>query len=404
MIIFFNILYLYLGFILSKKILNKYSNLLNHVSIFSVVWVFIILGSQLTKYVELEFYTLSVVYLSWYCFLFGSYIFSKNNLIKEHRYNSKESHILKRLCYTLAFFSFVINLDIIKDVFFNFSSFGAWAQMRNNNGFSEYRDHNILYTLLGTTSNIYIPIAIYLYVEKKIKLWLFILIYIVAILIALATFTRAPFLYLIIISSVCYSFITNKVPYRLILSSAVLMLFLFLVTSYFLNEKSNNSHSSLSMVGLYLFGGISAYQNLLNGKYLSVGVFDSEYYSFDFVNYILKTFKIIDTYPNLVRQYDLSIMTNVYTYLDCFTIDFGFIGAFVGSFVIGYVSKIIYLNYIKSGSFLYLIMYSTFCYFAAFIFMNNEYIRFSVVLFVVKIFFLIYFLKFFTKEFKRVPI
>jgi oligosaccharide repeat unit polymerase len=404
MIIFFNIFYLCIGFLLSRKILKKYSNLLNHVSIFSVVWVFVILGCQLTKFVELEFYTLSVVYLSWYCFLFGSYIFLKNNLKKERRYSVKEVRILKRLCYILAFFSGVINLDILKDVFFNFSSFSAWAQMRNDQVFFEYRDNNILYTLFGNTSNIYIPLAIYLYVEKKIKLSMLILIYLIAILIALATFNRAPFLFLIIISLVSYSFIANKVPYKLIFSSATIMIFLFVVTSYFLNENSNNSYSSSSITFIYVFGGISAYQNLLNGKYLNVGVFDSEYYSFDFVNYILKTFKIIDTYPDLIREYDLNIMTNVYTYLDCFTLDFGIVGAFVGSFVIGYISKIIYLKYIKSGSLLYLIMYSTFCYFAAFIFMNNEYIRFGVVLFVLKIFLFIYLLKFITKEFKTVPI
>ena len=231
-----------------------------------------------------------------------------------------------------------------------------------------------------------------------------ILIYLIAILIALATFNRAPFLFLIIISLVCYSFIANKVPYKLIFSSGIVMIFLFVVTSYFLNENSNYSISSSSIAFIYVFGGLSAYQNLLNGKYLNVGIFDSEYYSFDFVNYILKTFKIIDTYPDLIREYDLNIITNVYTYLDCFTLDFGVIGAFVGSFVIGYISKIIYLKYIKSGSLLYLIMYSTFCYFAAFIFMNNEYIRFGVVLFVFKIFFFIYLLKFITKEFKTVPI
>ena len=359
-----------------------------------------ILGSQLTNFVKLEFYTLSIVYLSWYCFLFGSFIFSNNNVKKEKKYNVKEGRVLRNLCFILVILSFVVNLDLLKDVFFNFISFGVWAQMRNDEVFFEYRDNNFLYTLFGNTSNIYIPIAIYLFVKKKIKLWIFILIYIVAILIALATFNRAPFLFLMIISLVCYSFISNKIPYKLIFTSTILLLFLFVLTSYFLNENSNNSESSSSMVFIYLFGGISAYQNLLNGKYFFGGSFDSEYYSFDFVNYILKTFRVIDTYPNLVREYDLSIMTNVYTYLDCFTLDFGIIGAFVGSFVIGNISKIIYLKYIRSGSLLYLIMYSTFCYFAAFIFMNNEYIRFGVLLFIVKIIFLIYFLKISTKEVK----
>lgn len=403
MIVLLNISYILTGLFLCKIVLNKYSNLLNHVSIFSIIWVSLILGAQLTKFADLEYFTLTVVYISWYFFLFGSFIFINKNRQKANTKeisNIKINRNLKYLCFTLTVFSCLMNYEILKNVFFDFSSFSDWAQMRNDDAFSEFRDNNILYTLFGNTSNIYIPISIFLLIKKKISKFAFALIYFVAILLALATFNRAPLLFLLIISLVSYSFISNKVPYKLIFSSSIIMLLLFVLTSYFLNVNSNNSESSTNMVFIYLFGGITAFQNLLNGGY-NVTSFDSNYYSFDFINYILKTLRIINSYPNLVREYDNSIMTNVYTYLDCFTLDFGILGAFGGSFLIGLISKIYYKKYFNSRSIFYLIIYSTFCYYAAFIFMNNEYIRFGVVLFIVKVYFLIFLFKLINYESKN---
>lgn len=404
MIVLLNISYILTGLFLCKIVLNKYSNLLNHVSIFSIIWVSLILGAQLTKFADLEYFTLTVVYISWYFFLFGSFIFINKNRQKANTkeiLNIKINRNLKYLCFTLTVFSCLMNYEILKNVFFDFSSFSDWAQMRNDDAFSEFRDNNILYTLFGNTSNIYIPISIFLLIKKKISKFAFALIYFVAILLALATFNRAPLLFLLIISLVSYSFISNKVPYKLIFSSSIIMLLLFVLTSYFLNVNSNNSESSTNMVFIYLFGGITAYQNLLNGGYNVTSSFDSNYYSFDFINYILKTLRIINSYPNLVREYDNSIMTNVYTYLDCFTLDFGILGAFGGSFLIGLISKIYYKKYFNSRSIFYLIIYSTFCYYAAFIFMNNEYIRFGVVLFIVKVYFLIFLFKLINYESKN---
>ena len=212
------------------------------------------------------------------------------------------------------------------------------------------------------------------------------IIYLISILIAVAAFTRAPMLYLIIISVVFYSYQAKRIPYKIILISFSVLVLLFAVSSYFIGEVSQGAVDTNSAIELYVYGGITAYQNLLNGKYFTYDVFDSSFYSFDFINYVLKTFRIIKSYPDLVREYDQDLPTNVYTYLDCFTLDFGVIGAFVGSYILGYISKIIYLKYYRNKSIFDLILYSTICYFASFIFMNNEYIRFTFVLLIVKIF------------------
>jgi oligosaccharide repeat unit polymerase len=384
--IIINILFLFFGINLFLLINKRYSSLINHVSIFTSVWLFIILGSQLSGYAEFQLNTLVVVYLSWYFYLLGSYLSESEINIDSIVVKIINIEKIKIACYVLVILSFLANLTILKDVFFNFSSFEVWAKMRNDQAFSDYRDGNYFYTVFGNTSNIYLPLAIYLFIEKKINSLVLIVVYLVSILIAVAAFTRAPMLYLIIISIVFFSYQAKRIPYKLILTSFTVLVFLFAVSSYFIGEVSQGAIDTNSAINLYLYGGITAYQNLLNGRYFTYDVFDSSFYSFDFINYILKTFRIIKSYPDLVREYDQDLPTNVYTYLDCFTLDFGFMGAFLGSYILGYISKIIYLRYYRNQSIFDLILYSTICYFASFIFMNNEYIRFTFVLLIVKIF------------------
>lgn len=381
-----NILFLFFGINLFLLINKRYSSLINHVSIFTSVWLFIILGSQLSGYAEFQLNTLVVVYLSWYFYLIGSYLSESEIDIDAVVVKIIDIEKIKIACYVLVVLSFLANLTILKDVFFNFSSFEVWAKMRNDQAFADYRDGNYFYTIFGNTSNIYLPLGIYLFMEKKINSLVLIVIYLVSILIAVAAFTRAPMLYLIIISIVFFSYQAKRIPYKLILTSFTVLVLLFAVSSYFIGEVSQGAIDTNSAINLYLYGGITAYQNLLNGKYFTYDVFDSSFYSFDFINYILKTFRVIKSYPDLVREYDQDLPTNVYTYLDCFTLDFGFMGAFLGSYILGYISKIIYLRYYRNQSIFDLILYSTICYFASFIFMNNEYIRFTFVLLIVKIF------------------
>ena len=381
-----NILFLFLGLNLFVLINKRYSSSINHVSIFTAVWLMIILGSQLSGYAELHWFTLFVVYLSWYFYLLGSYLREAEINLDSLAIKVIDPDKIKTACYVLVILSFLANLTILKDVFFNFSSFEVWAKMRNDQAFSDYRDGNYFYTIFGNTSNIYVPLAIYLFMEKKINSLMLTIIYLISILIAVAAFTRAPMLYLIIISVVFYSYQAKRIPYKIILISFSVLVLLFAVSSYFIGEVSQGAVDTNSAIELYVYGGITAYQNLLNGKYFTYDVFDSSFYSFDFINYVLKTFRIIKSYPDLVREYDQDLPTNVYTYLDCFTLDFGVIGAFVGSYILGYISKIIYLKYYRNKSIFDLILYSTICYFASFIFMNNEYIRFTFVLLIVKIF------------------
>jgi len=98
----------------------------------------------------------------------------------------------------------------------------------------------------------------------------------------------------------------------------------------------------------------------------------------------LKKINLINSYPSLIREYSPYIESNVYTYLDAFILDFGIIGAIIGSALLGLLGRIIYFKMNTGKTLFTIIVYSMFSFYSAFIFMNNEFIRFSFILLIVK--------------------
>lgn len=382
-----NILFSLFGLLILRLVLSKYYFKINHVTIFSIIWLFIILMSQITAYAPLEIKTLTILYLSWYFFLIGSIIINKKNSINKCN-TSINLNLLKKICYTLVILTVLANYKLLIDVFVNFKSIESWAIMRNEKVFTQYRDDNIFYTLFGTNNPIIVPLSIYLFRAKKISKLSFVIIYSIIILCSIAAFTRAPLLNIIIISLISYIFIYNSIPKRAIIILSTGLVFIFTISQFFLsNGNIESSNDILIVIEKYIFGGVAAYQNLLDGKYLfNSKVYDSPYYSFDFINYILNKFGIIESYPSIIREYDTTFGTNVYTYLDCFTLDFGVFGAFLGSYLIGLVCKVSYCIYIKKEDILKLSIYASLCYYCSFIFMNNEFIRISIFILILKIY------------------
>src|SRR5690606_23594146 len=105
--------------------------------------------------------------------------------------------------------------------------------------------------------------------------------------------------------------------------------------------------------------------------------------------------ELIDTYPDYVREWSKSLVSNTYTFLDAFTLDLGIPGAIAGSFSIGLFSDYSYQRIRKNNYNLFnIIFYGYVCYYNLFVFANNEFIRFPVLLTVV----MLLFLNFFTKK------
>ena len=133
-----------------------------------------------------------------------------------------------------------------------------------------------------------------------------------------------------------------------------------------------------AVMALYGFGGSKAYEQLLAGRYPQSPFDDSSFYSLDFLNYAAKKVGLITRYPLLVRSYASQPATNVYTYLDAFTLDFGVAGALLCPILLGTLAaKTHHLAYTTRhpGA---IAIYAYVCYAIAMSFMNMELIRISI--------------------------
>ncbi len=363
---------------------------LNHVVIFSVVWGALIIGSQILGWVELCIEYVIYFYLIWIIFILGSIIpmlFSKRG--EQHyscvlRVDRRSDKIILYIFTLLLFFYIAATIDLLVGVFFQGFTFENWADIRKTHSLDELRDGNWFYTLFGTNVPILVPLMTYLYFRKGIGIYTCLVIFLYFLMVAVVGFTRAPLLALLMVLIISIRYMTDRKisPAFLILPMGLIGLF-FGLSSFYLNSLSID-WSFYKDISVYFFGGIHALVNIMNGIYFDNLAYDVHYYSFDFILYPMKILGIINNYPSLVREYDTVLPTNVYTFLDCFILDFGLIGGLIGTFFIGVTLSMIYKS-IKYFGLFGIMIYSTFIYFTAFVFMNNEFIRFGTILFTIKV-------------------
>lgn len=383
MIIFINVFFAIIGLSILKWRLKSYNSYVNHLAIFGFIWLFITLFSQVFYPNLVDFGTTIIFFGAWYSYIIGSSIINhKKNVRDKFVYlNSGYLIRLKIVAYVLIILCVIANYDLLQKVIFNFSSLAAWASLRKENEFETIDESSIFKALFQRSYLIYIPILILLFRNKKIN-WLILTIAIISgLVISTLRFTRAPFLQLMITILVSYIYIYKKrLPIKTILIGVFSVFLIFVVSSFFLLGQGGSTERVFDEIRLYLFGGQVAYQDILEHKYLDNYKYDIKVYTLDFLNYILKKIGVIEKYPSYVREWYRPLTTNTYTYLDSYTLDLGVLGAILGSFFTGLFSDYSYYILNKKQNVFSLVFYGYICYFNAFVFANNEFIRFSVLL------------------------
>lgn len=375
----------YITFLKCQKI---FECKLNHISIFSAVWGTLILGSQILGFVELRIEHVIYWYIVWLIFILSSIL----PLLINRDQGLFRILIADRRADIILYYTFIILLisyflatsDLLFSVFLKGFTLENWAEIRKTHSLDEFRDGNWFYTIFGTNIPILVPLMTYLYFRHVLSFYKCAIIFLYFLLVAIAGFTRAPLLALLMVLIVSIRYLTKRkiAPAILALPLALLGLF-FGLSSFYLNSLNLDWSFTDDML-VYFFGGMSALTNIMNGVYLDNVIYEANFYSLDFILYPLKTAGIINSYPSLVREYDPIVSTNVYTFLDCFILDFGLIGGLIGTSLIGLILSLIYKS-IKYFGLFGVIIYATFLYFTAFVFMNNEFIRFGTVLFIAKV-------------------
>jgi oligosaccharide repeat unit polymerase len=217
----------------------------------------------------------------------------------------------------------------------------------------------------------YIPLALYLLRLKHIKMSIFIIIFSIGILCSLSMFSRIQLLMLLTVAFVSWIIlfkpngvnIVNKTIFALAIS-----LLIFITMQSALDKSSKDiskdysitAGSILDQVITYSLGPISNYQELLRGEYYEENPHDA-LYTLQPLYYFLAKLGYInaDEYPIGYRQYVFApFPSNVFTFLDAFTLDFGPLGAIVGVFLIGIFVAYIYIGVRTKTGYFQLVIYA----------------------------------------------
>lgn len=226
---------------------------------------------------------------------------------------------------------------------------------------------------------VYIPLVILLRKHRVVSRWTVIVVIIVSATLSLGRMTRAPLLGTSLTLWASWVLLYRKPAVRswiAIGAAGVAMAAVFLASETAIESGEGHALQTVQVLEPYFGGSMHAFESIVDGTFpRSPGM-----YSADMVYYLLNKVNLVspDSYPSLVRPYGDN-RTNVYTYLDAFTLDGGVIGALVGSFLIGLSGGVIFNMASRNNSLIWITAHCSFCYYIGMSILNNEFIRISVV-------------------------
>ncbi|RAJ97575.1 hypothetical protein LX87_02477 [Larkinella arboricola] len=278
--LFFLVFIVLLLYIIKKKV-----NKPGYLDIYSSLWFLLLIGSQWAgSPYSADIFTLFVFYLAWISFLVPSLLFCNTNDEEcsiDYTYGLNANR-LKLTLFTLIIISLIVNIAAMYSLSgsLNFFKFGLIALRLQGRKLLDEQS-TIIYQLFAKCFIVYIPLAMIGYRCKHINKFTLFVACVVGLLTCIITLTRAPILSwaitIITASSICFN-VTKKRFYAYIfflVSPVVITTMLF----------GMDNEELLEMAKLYIFGGIKAYETILNGQYPDISFYDVKMYSVDFINY-----------------------------------------------------------------------------------------------------------------------
>jgi len=330
--------------------------------------------------------TLLLLYGVWVAFFMGVML-GQCVSIDNSRLNSS---ILKINSICILFFLVIAHILIKATELNSVGAFGSidpvqiftsLAMMRVKQEFSE-ADISWYMHFFRSGYILYIPLVIIMYKNRYISKSGVILVHIVAITLSLSNFTRAPVLNVIITSWVSlllvYSERVKSILFRGVFAILLSVVFFIFMESTISFVAQSEKDSISDLVAPYFGGPVKAYETILLNKHPFT---DQGFYSLDMINYILKKLGILSEYPDLVKNYVyIPFPTNMYTFLDTYTLDFGVLGAIIGTFLTGFIIAYVQIRALK-GSYLAITAYGLLMYYLVMSPFNNEFIRFNFIMY-----------------------
>ncbi len=368
---------------LSRAIYRSEKTLATFSSAFSVVWGISLLINMTyaNGLVRVSTSTLVVLYGAWWALLIGALIVLRLPLGPV----SARADIARRRAFYALGFLLVANVCAL------YFDLGVGVAIRSTSLSELTSDLAVARMegeLLGTSPPLflgifrfayvlYIPLLVIMRRKKWVTTPWFIMICVASGIACLTHFTRAPLLGLLVILFVSLVVVFPERRSKFVLWGTLVTVtfvggFVAMQTLLAGPDRGQDGAFNDSLVA-YCGGPMKAYDVLLRGE----NPVQRGLYSADMINYPLHRMGLIRTYPPLVKEEVLvPFPTNVYTFLDVFTLDFGLPGAILGAFGIGVLVAAIYRT---AGPKHYLgtTLYCLTTYYLVMAGLNNEFIRFN---------------------------
>jgi oligosaccharide repeat unit polymerase len=225
---------------------------------------------------------------------------------------------------------------------------------------------------------VYLPLALALRKRDWLSRRMFCILVAAACLLAFARMTRAPLMATMVTLWSAWTLLYRPRALRawgVLVGGVVAFSAVALTIQAVLMSREAHPAEGVQLIEGYYGGSMRAFESIVDGTFPR----DSGYYSADMFNYVLNKVNLIDSYPSLVRPYGDN-GTNIYTFLDAYTLDGGLFGALLGAALTGVAGGWLFTRASRRHSPVMVVSYAVFAYCIVLTFANNEFIRISPVL------------------------
>ncbi len=378
--------------LLLARITRKAEDFLHAATLFSLVWGLNLVACEVLPYesLRLDTRTLVVAVAAWWMFLLGFLAASSFRwpvMRGSAAVDPARAKILLLALIGLQLVAIVLEMKqsgLLQGQPSLLGQLSSLAGKRTSGAMAEVQIPSV-WGLWRWDFTLYLPLAFVMYRWGSLRLRGLVGVITLAGGSAVLRFTRAPLLNVITICVVgaLVARPAGEGAWRVARSrlAAVVLAFgvfagLFIAMERVLASTVRDSFVPLGQTLIeYVGGPLRAYQDLLqHGDWTR----SERLYSLDAVDFLAYKLGLRAAYEGTVRPYmDVGAPTNIYTYLDAFTLDAGVPGALAGSLLLG--AGVGWLFYLvrKRGSYWSVVMYSYSAYNCLMAGANNQFIQFS---------------------------
>lgn len=358
---------------------RKTGDYLTFAQVFSLFWGLCILSAQIppATVAAPDLITILILFVAWWAFLLGALLVLAKPLpryVPCYDLNKKRALMALWSLVGLHAVAWWVGLPD-----FDRFDFTSWSNVVS--GLADLRVRHGLKTempwflqFVGSGFIYYFPLAVLLLRKGWISRSGLSVIVLMGVFMSLTRFSRAPFLWAAVVLLFSWKLVYKPKAKAVVLTSliaAAVFIGVFFWMQIILVGSTWSVQGVYAILDGYWGGSMRAYSTIVHGEYPR---YEYGLYSLDAINWALAKLGLISGYPELVRNYGTNA-TNLYTFLDAYTLDFGIFGAFAGAFVTGIIVAVAYRMvkiYFRLST---LVMYATLTFFCAMSTANNEFIR-----------------------------